>query len=115
MIRHHRHPSTAIVIVHYLFLVIVEYCKLEGCTTLPDFSIPRPLEKLQRRPAAMELLLVSPECQDQRFRSEAVMKKADRRRPASLDFHNVVLASSSRLAPAVKRPRSHRHASLGHG
>ncbi|CAL1410757.1 unnamed protein product [Linum trigynum] len=41
------------------------------------------------------------ECQDRRSRSEAVTKKADRRRPASLDLNNVVPASSPRLAAAV--------------
>ncbi|CAL1395908.1 unnamed protein product [Linum trigynum] len=98
MIRHHRRPSTAIVCS--LFLAIVEYCELEGYATLPT---------------AMELLLLSAECQDQRSKSEADTKKADRRRPTSLDLHNVVSASSSRLAAAVKRHRSRRRASLGHG
>ncbi|CAN1191957.1 Remorin 4.1 [Linum perenne] len=42
------------------------------------------------------------ECQDRRSRSEAVAKKHDRRRPASLDLNNVVPASSPRLG-AVKQ------------
>ncbi|CAK7347533.1 unnamed protein product [Dovyalis caffra] len=37
------------------------------------------------------------ECQERRSRSEAITKKPDRRRPASLDLNNVVTSSSPRL------------------
>ncbi|KAG8632628.1 uncharacterized protein LOC110606917 isoform X2 [Manihot esculenta] len=37
------------------------------------------------------------ECQERRSRSEAISKKPDRRRPASLDLNNVIAASSPRL------------------
>ncbi|CAL1354167.1 unnamed protein product [Linum trigynum] len=97
-------------IIGSLFLAIVEYCEIEGCATLPDFSLPRPLVKLQQRLAAMKLLLVWAEYQDRRSRSGSVTKKADRRRHALLDLK--VPASSSLLAAAVKRPRSRRCASL---
>ncbi|XP_042941072.1 uncharacterized protein LOC122275850 [Carya illinoinensis] len=43
------------------------------------------------------------ECQDRRSRSEALSKKPDRRRPASLDLNNVTVASSlPRLATMKK-------------
>ncbi|KAJ4841537.1 hypothetical protein Tsubulata_001741 [Turnera subulata] len=42
------------------------------------------------------------ECQERRSRSEALSKKLDRRRPASLDLNNVVSASSPRLGNAKK-------------
>ncbi|XP_050208642.1 uncharacterized protein LOC126658747 [Mercurialis annua] len=43
------------------------------------------------------------ECQERRSRSEAVSKKSDRRRPASLDLNNVIAAASSPRLSAVKK------------
>ncbi|KAG6419848.1 hypothetical protein SASPL_116360 [Salvia splendens] len=43
------------------------------------------------------------ECQDRRLRSEVLLKKADRRRPASLDLNNAVTSTSPRLA-VMKKP-----------
>ncbi|EEF52391.1 uncharacterized protein LOC8278857 [Ricinus communis] len=48
------------------------------------------------------------ECQERRSRSEAVTKKADRRRPASLDLNNVIAASSPRLSGMKKSTTSSR-------
>ncbi|KAB5526685.1 hypothetical protein DKX38_020532 [Salix brachista] len=42
------------------------------------------------------------ECQERRSRSEAVTKRPDRRRPASLDLNNVVTSSSPRLGNMKK-------------
>lgn len=42
------------------------------------------------------------ECQERRSRSEAITKKPDRRRPASLDLNNVVTSSSPRLGNMKK-------------
>ncbi|KAF2324371.1 hypothetical protein GH714_013182 [Hevea brasiliensis] len=42
------------------------------------------------------------ECQERRSRSEAISKKPDRRRPASLDLNNVIAASSPRLGAMRK-------------
>ena len=42
------------------------------------------------------------ECQERRPRSEAITKKPDRRRPASLDLNNVVTSSSPRLGNMKK-------------
>lgn len=43
------------------------------------------------------------ECQDRRSRSEALSKKPDRRRPASLDLNNVTTISSSPRLATVKK------------
>ncbi|KAL1561339.1 hypothetical protein AAHA92_04056 [Salvia divinorum] len=43
------------------------------------------------------------ECQDRRLRSEVLFKKADRRRPASLDLNSGVTSTSPRLA-VMKKP-----------
>ncbi|KAJ9166243.1 hypothetical protein P3X46_021021 [Hevea brasiliensis] len=67
------------------------------------------------------------ECQERKSRSEAISKKPDRRRPASLDLNNVIAASSPRLGamktsstssrksgmfPSPGTP-NYRHASVG--
>ncbi|KDP38327.1 hypothetical protein JCGZ_04252 [Jatropha curcas] len=48
------------------------------------------------------------ECQERRSRSEAISKKPDRRRPASLDLNNVIAASSPRLGAMKKSSTSSR-------
>ncbi|XP_065847673.1 uncharacterized protein [Euphorbia lathyris] len=48
------------------------------------------------------------ECQERRSRSEAITKKADRRRPASFDLNNAIAASSPRLGAMKKSSISSR-------
>jgi hypothetical protein len=43
------------------------------------------------------------ECQDRRSRSEALTKKLDRRRPASLDLNNATIATSSPRLATMKK------------
>ncbi|KAJ8763233.1 hypothetical protein K2173_026134 [Erythroxylum novogranatense] len=61
--------------------------------------------------ARSSLSLSVKECQDWRSRSEAFLKKSDRRRPASLDLNNVLAASSPLLGTMKKSLVSSRKSS----